>query len=81
MPDTRLLAPILTPAMTEEELQGVAEVILEWAGVEWHQATVDDLLEARFHQQLYLDALENARVQQLAEAGVVALDEWRKGKR
>lgn len=81
MPDTRLLAPILTPSMTEEQLQGVAEVVLEWAGAKWHQATVDDLRHARAHQKRYLDALERDRATRHTAAGVVDLTAYRKGHR
>lgn len=80
MPDTRPLWPILTPAMTDEQLEGVAEVLLEWSGVEPLDATVDDLQHARVHQKRYLDALERERAQRLTSAGVVDLAAWREGR-
>lgn len=80
MPDTRLLAPILTPAMTEEQLQGVAEVVLEWAGAKWHQATVDDLQHAQAHQKRYLDALQRERAERHNTAAVVNLTAYRKAR-
>lgn len=81
MTDPRPLAPILAHTMSDDQITEIAHLLREWAGVDWLDATVDDLREARLHQQLYLDALEHVRVQRLAEAGIVALDQWRKGRR
>ena len=80
MTDSRPLAPILTPELTDDQIAGVAEVLREWAGVEWLDATVDDLREARFHQRLFLDALERDRAARHAAAGVVDLTAYRKGR-
>lgn len=81
MPDTRPLAPILTPSLTDDQVLELAALLREWAGVDWIDATVDDLREARFHQTLYLDALERERVRLLAAAGVVDLTTYRKVRR
>ena len=81
MPDLRPLAPILTPELSDEQIAGVAEVLREWAGVDWLDATVDDLREARFHQRLYLDALERERADRHAAAGVIDLTDYRKARR
>lgn len=81
MPDTRPLAPILAEALTDQQIAGVAEVLREWAGVDWLDATVDDLREARFHQRLYLDALERERADRHAAIGVIDLAAYRKARR
>lgn len=81
MPDLRPLAPILEPALTERQIQGVAEVVLEWAGARWDQATVDDLRHARRSQRLYLEALERERAARHTDAGVVDLTAYRKARR
>lgn len=81
MPDLRPLAPILTPHLTDDQIAGLTLTLREWAGVDWLDATVDDLQEARFHQRLYLNALERDRVRRLAAAGVVDLTAYRKARR
>ncbi|MBB1032558.1 hypothetical protein G6027_17090 [Dietzia sp. SLG310A2-38A2] len=81
MPDSRLLAPILEGHMTETQLAGIGDILHEWAGVGLHQATVDDLTEARAHQKIYLDALEKQHARRHAAAGVVSLAAYRKARR
>lgn len=81
MPDTRPLAPILAPSMTRAQVSGVAELLREWAGVDWLEATVDDLREARHHQQLYVAALERERARRLDSTGVIDLNDWREKRR
>lgn len=81
MPDLRPLAPILTPELTDEQIAGLTQTLLEWAGVDWLDATVDDLREARFHQRLYLDALERERADRHAAVGVIDLAAYRKARR
>lgn len=80
MPDTRPIAPILTPSLTDDQVLELALLLREWAGVDWLDATVDDLREARFHQSLYLNALENERTRRLAAAGIADLTAWLKGR-
>ena len=79
MPDLRPLAPILTPSLTDAQVLELAQVLREWAGDDWIDATVDDLQEALFHQRLYLAALEREQAQRHATAGVIDLAAYRKG--
>lgn len=81
MPDLRPLAPILDGHLSADDLAAIGDVLHEWAGVGLHQATVDDLTEARAHQKIYLDALEKQHARRHAAAGVVSLAAYRKARR